>query len=80
MALFSPAAITARDGDDAMTDHLKIKPAAPWHWDGQDPLDKPVVAQPRKPKTHPAPGSDEYEDIVRAREEPETWDIDGLGR
>lgn len=61
-----------------MTHHLTHKPPAPWHWDGHDPLDKPVVAQsPEKPEAQPEPGSDEYEDMKRAQQD---WDIDGLGR
>lgn len=61
-----------------MSRHLTIKPPAPWHWDGHDPLDKPIVAQSlRAPTVRNVQLSSV---TVTSIEDVEDWDMDGLGR
>lgn len=57
---------------------LTHKPPAPWHWDGHDPLDKPIVAQSLRAPT--VRNVRVQEVTVTDTPEPEGWDIDGLDR
>lgn len=70
-----------------MSKHLKYRPKAPWHWDGQDPLDMDnrIVAQSlRAPVVRNVQivvtGVDALGRTVSETIEPEGWDMDGLGR
>lgn len=63
-----------------MSKHLTHRFPAPWHWDGEDPLDKPpakrIVAQSFAPTVRNVRvQAVEVTDVADA-----TWDYDGLAR